>query len=639
MNEESLNINDGNKEPTFIGGIIKKMITGDNTESSNSISLNPSYSERKNVDLVVRKPETPENEVPNKIGEIVKTALGNLSGVTGIGYTPKEIIKRSSSKLASRVFKRNKKDSTRTETNLERLFRILTKIDKSLEKGLILDTKSFKIFEGIYKNTSDIKQLLSRDRFAELESLREKNKNTSKEGGIATKIEKKEDEKGFISKLIDGILPFFTANIIGKLLKGIPGASAVVGLVKKIPGLLKNVKGIFKSIPKLLSGVVGIFKKIPNILKSLGSIIGKLPAVLTKFGIMLRNIPSIAAKLFNQVKTAAIGSSAGRMISSGLSKAKNVGSSILEQGKSWGGAALDFGKKGFSKIGSGLLSFGERAGGYIGSGLTKIGTASKALMRSKLVAGVKKALPRIGKNVGKFFGPVLTAILSAVDLYSTVKDAKSTAMENLLTNPSGAKQAIDAGKEKIGVSVSRGLGSVGGSILGGVLGSFIPVPGLGTIIGALGGGYVGDLVGGLIGDAIGGRSIYDSLAPLLEPLGLGLDDLEAPPQSGEFPTPQSEDKPSSGSSLTKQMQMLDVRTPTRNPDLEFFPSSDSLESSAIQSIDMNQASKIAVQYQQPQKPVSIEPNVTQYNVNNSQSYYVGKQYVRNPELETIKRYN
>lgn len=46
------------------------------------------------------------------------------------------------------------------------------------------------------------------------------------------------------------------------------------------------------------------------------------------------------------------------------------------------------------------------------------------------------------------------------------------------------------------------------------MGSFIPVPGIGTLLGTLGGTWVGGKVAELLADAIGGRGIYDMVSSI-----------------------------------------------------------------------------------------------------------------------------
>ena len=64
-----------------------------------------------------------------------------------------------------------------------------------------------------------------------------------------------------------------------------------------------------------------------------------------------------------------------------------------------------------------------------------------------------------------------------------------------------ANQAkMGADPQSIGKAVVMALGDLGGSIIGGILGTLIPIPGVGTMIGTFLGGLGGSAIAGLIAD-------------------------------------------------------------------------------------------------------------------------------------------
>lgn len=163
-----------------------------------------------------------------------------------------------------------------------------------------------------------------------------------------------------------------------------------------------------------------------------------------------------------------------------------------------GGLAM----KGLSGAGS---MIGKAAGGAGGFLSNLVGKAGSALSSMNPVKGLTSF---VGKNAGKVvkgitsipgLGAIISGVMGAVDI-SSIK-----------SNPD---LSVDEKKEQIGRSIVGTLGQALGTIGGGALGTFIPVPGIGTLVGTLGGSWVGGKLAELLADQLGGKGIYDMVASI-----------------------------------------------------------------------------------------------------------------------------
>ena len=121
--------------------------------------------------------------------------------------------------------------------------------------------------------------------------------------------------------------------------------------------------------------------------------------------------------------------------------------------------------------------------------------ASKAVDFANPMTYIKKYMPKImdskgfKKAVGSLpkIGKIASAAMIAYDLMSHGADAAAAAKAG-------------ASPKDIGKQVVMALGDLGGSVIGGVLGSLIPIPGVGTMVGSFLGGLGGSALAGLIAD-------------------------------------------------------------------------------------------------------------------------------------------
>lgn len=143
-----------------------------------------------------------------------------------------------------------------------------------------------------------------------------------------------------------------------------------------------------------------------------------------------------------------------------------------------------------------------RAGGLLSRAAGAVSGAVSSLNPVKAMGeAVKSGAPKILKSIVSVpgLGAILSGIMGAIDISSIKSDPNLTP---------------DQKKEQIGTRLVTVLGQALGSIGGGALGSLIPVPGVGTLIGSLGGMWVGEKLAELLAEAIGPKKIYDMVSSI-----------------------------------------------------------------------------------------------------------------------------
>jgi len=172
-----------------------------------------------------------------------------------------------------------------------------------------------------------------------------------------------------------------------------------------------------------------------------------------------------------------------------------TGKRVSSKGVPKGGGGL------FSRISDAVSNVGSSiknssVGKFVSSTAGKAkNLASKAIDFANPMTYVKKYMPKIMgskgfKNiVGSIpkIGKLASLAMVAYDLFSQGKSI------------SDASKA-GAAPQDIGKQVVMALGDLGGSIIGGALGTLIPIPGVGTMIGTFLGGLGGSALAGLIAD-------------------------------------------------------------------------------------------------------------------------------------------
>ena len=167
-------------------------------------------------------------------------------------------------------------------------------------------------------------------------------------------------------------------------------------------------------------------------------------------------------------------------------------------------------KKMFSGTASSLEEAGEEAGDYLWdlvsdsklgrstkgkiegfkrAGRGKLGKIANAVKNSKVVAGGTSAMSAGGTSAMsaalKTGGSALKSVASKAGVIGSVASAGIGAYNYLSADDSAER------KEAVG----EGIGGTIGSIAGGALGTLIPIPGVGTAVGAAVGGWLGSKIG------------------------------------------------------------------------------------------------------------------------------------------------
>jgi hypothetical protein len=138
----------------------------------------------------------------------------------------------------------------------------------------------------------------------------------------------------------------------------------------------------------------------------------------------------------------------------------------------------------------------SKLGKAVSSTASKVsGAASKALEFANPMTYIKKYMPKIMDSKG--FKKVVSSIPKIGKIASLAMIAY-----DLMSQGAGIAAATKqgVGPQEIGKQIVMALGDLGGSVIGGALGSLIPVPGVGTLLGTFLGGLGGSALAGLIAD-------------------------------------------------------------------------------------------------------------------------------------------
>lgn len=173
--------------------------------------------------------------------------------------------------------------------------------------------------------------------------------------------------------------------------------------------------------------------------------------------------------------------------------ASSGGSSKVPKGAPKGGGGFFGGLKSMvSKAGKSISN--SSIGKTVSSGVKSVKSgASKLASMSNPMTYVKKYMPELVKSKG--FKKTVSSIPKIGKIASLAMIAYDLASQGVDV----AKQAaMGADPQSIGKQVVMALGDLGGSVIGGILGSLIPIPGVGTMVGTFLGGLGGSALAGLI---------------------------------------------------------------------------------------------------------------------------------------------
>lgn len=132
-----------------------------------------------------------------------------------------------------------------------------------------------------------------------------------------------------------------------------------------------------------------------------------------------------------------------------------------------------------------------------GNFFSKMVSKGKNLVKSGTQAMKGGLLGKVGGWIGKNAGKLMKGVLSFPGLNAILEGVfAGMDMSNIIDSATNENDMNEA----LGKRAIEALGSIGGTALGGFLGSFIPIPGVGTLVGSLGGEYLGRWAAGKIAE-------------------------------------------------------------------------------------------------------------------------------------------
>ena len=260
--------------------------------------------------------------------------------------------------------------------------------------------------------------------------------------------------KDAMIKFKDQLVPIIElfGKFLDKLMDGLESFQSIKGVVTAIGKGIAIIAGIrmfgrlsmaIKSFQKILSSIGGISKASSKLPTALGGTGGA-----------------------GAVAKSTTGGAAGALTKSGKPDMR------FKANKGLGGAA---------KGGGGISS---KIGGFL-KGMNPLNKAKDFLGKNatKFLKGGVKKIPILGS--------LIEGIFAATDISSMMAEGGDEAKVN----------------QMIGKRTAEAIGSIGGMGLGGFLGSFIPIPGVGTFLGAMAGDALGRWAGGALADAVGAEGL------------------------------------------------------------------------------------------------------------------------------------
>ena len=333
-------------------------------------------------------------------------------------------------------------DAKETDKRMVKISKDVTAIAEAMKGGLVLKDKA----------AQKERKAAEKDKRAAQESKTEKPKKPKKEsGGFAEKI----PGVGLLSGIFGFITKFLYGVVILKLIELAPKLKGLLGILKGVgSGVFKFLTDFGGKLLNLLTSAVDFgYKLVDGAEKIVGKIFGEEGA--EKFRTFIENFTTLINSflVFQLIKDKVFGAII-RNIKNAFKFAKNI---IKTAGK--------IAAKLFPNLAKGAGKIFQAGKGLVSKGIAKVGGFAAKIFGK--AAGVispafKGAKPFLSKFFGKvpIVGPLVITIVS-------------------LLSGEPASQAI-----------FKGLGAA----LGGALGTFIPIPILGTLIGETIGVFVGDLL-------------------------------------------------------------------------------------------------------------------------------------------------
>ena len=362
-------------------------------------------------------------------------------------------------------------DAKETDKRIVKISKDVTVIAETMKGGLVLKEKA--------KRKERI--TAEKDKRAKQESDIEKpDKPKKKDSGGGIKV----PGVGLLQGIFGFITKFLYGVVIMKLIEFAPQLQKVIGLFKMATPLLFGKYGLFTVAGGFLDGLASFidfgYKLVDGAEKIVGKIFGEEGA--EKFRTFMENLKNLISGfvVFKVIKARIIDEfvkrikSAFKLVKGFINRGAKLVTKLFPQ---------------LGKLGSKLIT-GAR--GLFTKGASKVGGfAAKIFGKAAgiISPALKTALPVV-KGFSKripIFGPIIVGVVSLMS----------------------------------GEPAAQALFKAGGAALGGALGTFIPIPILGTLIGETIGVFVGDLLYELImgGGMEGvGQKLKDTFKTFIKPI-------------------------------------------------------------------------------------------------------------------------
>jgi hypothetical protein len=295
--------------------------------------------------------------------------------------------------------------------------------------------------------------------------------------------------------------------------------------IEKVGGVLKNLTDSAKSGLKDVASKPGFLSRATSFIKDKAGAI-RDTAIAAK-----DRVVSGAKSAGSFVKTKAIA-----VKDTAVKGVKAAGKAI----DTAGGAVV----KGVKTAGGAVVKGAKAAGGAVVAGAKKVGENVLGPIKKKIASFVSKNAKNIVPAMRRMplIGPAIESFFAAGDIREIMNDTTMT----------------KAAKEQaVGSRLVEGIGGIVGAGAGGAIGSaLIPIPMIGTFLGAVTGDFAGRYIGGLIANALGARTL-GRLAAI--PFGGIPDNYVAPGQDATTVT-----APSGSPSVPGETIVTPTTTPSRS---------------------------------------------------------------------------
>ena len=362
-------------------------------------------------------------------------------------------------------------DAKETDKRIVKISKDVTAIAEAMKGGLVLKEKA--------KRKERI--AAEKDKRAKQESDIEKpDKPKKKDSGGGIKV----PGVGLLQGIFGFITKFLYGVVIMKLIEFAPQLQKVIGLFKMATPLLFGKFGLFTVAGGFLDGLASFidfgYKLVDGAEKIVGKIFGEEGA--EKFRTFMENLKNLISGfvVFKVIKAKIIDvfirriKSAFKLVKGFINRGAKLVTKLFPQlgklGSKLVTGARGLFTKGASKVGGFAAKIFGKAAGFISPAL------KTAL---PVVKGFSKRIP--------IFGPIIIGVVSLMS----------------------------------GEPAAQALFKSAGALLGGTLGTFIPIPILGTLIGETIGVFVGDLLYELImGKGIEGvgQKLKDTFKTFIKPI-------------------------------------------------------------------------------------------------------------------------